>query len=69
VLVQPGDHRALAGAIARLIDAPEEAERMGAAAQERRRSEFSIDAVVRRVEALYLDLLNPRPPSRGSDPL
>jgi glycosyltransferase involved in cell wall biosynthesis len=57
VLVEPGDHRALAGAIAHLIDSPQDARRMGAAARERRQTEFSIDAVVRRVEALYLELV------------
>jgi glycosyltransferase involved in cell wall biosynthesis len=58
VLVQPGDHRGLATAIAHLIDSPEDARRMGAAARERRQAEFSIDAVVRRVETLYLELVS-----------
>jgi hypothetical protein len=33
---------------------------MGARARERRRSEFDIDTLVRRLEALYLELLAER---------
>jgi len=56
VLVERGDAQALAAGIAGLLDSPEAARRMGEAARARQQSEFSIDAVVRRVEALYLEL-------------
>jgi glycosyltransferase involved in cell wall biosynthesis len=53
LLVEPGDVPALAGAIRRLLDDPDAARRMGEAARERRRREFTVDLMVRRFEALY----------------
>jgi glycosyltransferase involved in cell wall biosynthesis len=56
LLVEPGDPEGLAEAIGRLLDAPEEAQRMGERGRERRRREFDIDVMVRNVENLYLEL-------------
>jgi len=53
LLVEPGDVTALTGAIRRMLDDPEAARRMGEAARERRRHEFTVDLMVRRFEALY----------------
>ena len=53
LLVEPGDVPALTDAIRRLLDDPEAAKRMGEAARERRRHEFTVDLMVRRFEALY----------------
>jgi glycosyltransferase involved in cell wall biosynthesis len=52
VLVEPGDPRALAAAIAELLDDPERRARMGEAAAADARKRFSLD---RQVDA-YLDL-------------
>jgi glycosyltransferase involved in cell wall biosynthesis len=60
LLVPRGDPAALAGAIAQALDEPERSREMGAQARERRRSEFDIDTLVRRLEALYLELLAER---------
>ena len=56
LLVEPGDPEGLAQAIGRLLDAPEEARRMGERGRERRRREFDIDVMVRNLENLYLEL-------------
>jgi len=56
LLVEPGDPESLAQAIGRLLDAPEEARRMGERGRERRRREFDIDVMVRNLENLYLEL-------------
>jgi glycosyltransferase involved in cell wall biosynthesis len=56
LLVEPGDPEGLAEAIGRLLDAPEEAQRMGERGRERRRREFDIDVMVRNLENLYLEL-------------
>jgi glycosyltransferase involved in cell wall biosynthesis len=53
LLVPPGDPAALAGAIIRLIEEPALAARLAARAQERARTEFGIDRMVARFEALY----------------
>jgi glycosyltransferase involved in cell wall biosynthesis len=53
LLVDPGDDTALAAAIRRMLADPEAARRMGEAAQERRRHEFTVELMVRRFEALY----------------
>jgi L-malate glycosyltransferase len=53
LLVPPGDPPALAAAIIRLIEEPALAARLAARAQERARTEFSIDRMVARFEALY----------------
>lgn len=60
LLVSPGDPDALAAAIAALLRDPEAARAMGARARERRRTEFDIEVQVRRLEALYTELLDQR---------
>jgi glycosyltransferase involved in cell wall biosynthesis len=53
LLVEPGDAAALTGALRRMLADPEAARRMGEAARERRRHEFTVELMVRRFEALY----------------
>jgi glycosyltransferase involved in cell wall biosynthesis len=53
LLVEPGDAPALTAAIRRLLSDREAARRMGEAARERRRREFTVDLMVRRFETLY----------------
>jgi glycosyltransferase involved in cell wall biosynthesis len=53
LLVEAGDDAALAAAIRRMLADPEAARRMGEAARERRRREFTVELMVRRFEALY----------------
>jgi glycosyltransferase involved in cell wall biosynthesis len=53
LLVEPGDVPGLAAAIGRLLTDREAARRMGEAARERRRHEFTVELMVRRFEALY----------------
>lgn len=53
-LVEPGDVTALADAIAEVLADPERARRMGTAGRDRAR-EFTITAVVDRIEQLYID--------------
>lgn len=67
LLVEPEDPAALAQAIASLLRDPELALDMGRHGRERQRREFSIDAVARKVEALYEELLLARR-SPGSEP-
>ncbi|MGC2374801.1 MAG: glycosyltransferase [Solirubrobacteraceae bacterium] len=57
LLVEPGDHLALALAIGRLLHDRELGKRLGAAARERRRREFTIETMCRRLEALYVERL------------
>jgi glycosyltransferase involved in cell wall biosynthesis len=65
LLVDPGDVPALTAAIRRMLDDPEAARRMGEAARERRRHEFTVDLMVRRFEALYERLVaGAGPPER-----
>jgi glycosyltransferase involved in cell wall biosynthesis len=56
VLVEPQDPPALAGAIAAMLHDRAAGAAMGARARERRRSEFELDVMVRRLEGLYEDL-------------
>ena len=56
LLVEPQDAAGLGDAIARLLDDPEEAVRMGERGHERRRREFDIDVMVENLQNLYLDL-------------
>jgi glycosyltransferase involved in cell wall biosynthesis len=56
LLVEPRDPAALAEAIGRLLRSPAEAKRLGEAARDRQRREYSLDAMVRRVESLYEEL-------------
>ena len=58
-LVECGDTAALAAALGGLLDDPEAAARMGAAGQARARNEFSLEAHVGRIEALYGEILAP----------
>lgn len=60
LLVPPRDPVALAGAVSDLLDDPERGRTMGARARERRRTEFDIDTLVGRLEALYGELLERR---------
>jgi glycosyltransferase involved in cell wall biosynthesis len=65
LVVPPGDAEALAGGLARLIDAGAEArERLGRWARERVRENYSLDAMVRRYEALYGELAGEGEPQR-----
>lgn len=63
-LVPPRDPKALAERAARLLRSPELRAELGANAQARQREEFDLDAMVRRVEALYLELLAAAPRRR-----
>lgn len=56
LLVIPDDPGALAAGIERLLDDHALAQRLGAAAQARQRSEFDLGVVVGRLERLYLEL-------------
>jgi glycosyltransferase involved in cell wall biosynthesis len=65
LLVDPGDEPGLTAAIRRMLADPEAARRMGEAARERRRHEFTVDLMVRRFEALYERLVGGAgPPER-----
>jgi glycosyltransferase involved in cell wall biosynthesis len=53
ILVEPGDDKAIAGALVRLLDQPEVAKRMGAEGRRFVERSFSLDRFVRQVEDLY----------------
>jgi glycosyltransferase involved in cell wall biosynthesis len=57
LLVPPGDPRAFADAVLRLLREPATASRLGEQARARQQSEFTMDAMVRRFEELYDELL------------
>lgn len=57
LLVPRRDHVALANALEQLLRDPERRRAMGERARARRRSEFDIDVLVRRLEQLYVELL------------
>jgi len=57
LLVPPGDPRALADAIRALLRDPERRRRLGEAGRRRAEAEFSAPAMVRRVAAVYDELL------------
>jgi glycosyltransferase involved in cell wall biosynthesis len=54
LLVPPADPKALAGALARLANSEKERHAMGDAARERIRTIFSLDAMVERIQDIYL---------------
>lgn len=56
LLVEPKEPRALAAGIDRLLADPELAQRLGHAARERQQREYDLDAVLRRLESLYVEL-------------
>jgi glycosyltransferase involved in cell wall biosynthesis len=58
LLVTSGDAQALCAGIARLLDDRALATRLGAAAQARRAAEFDLAGLMRRIEALYDELLS-----------
>ena len=60
LLVPRRDDAALAAAVDALIRDPERARGMGEAGRERRRTEFGLDVMVRRIEALYEELVASR---------
>lgn len=60
LLVPRRDPDALAGAISRLLEDAALRERMGESGRARRDAEFDLDRMVRRVEDLYLELLERR---------
>lgn len=66
LLVEPHDPGRLAAAIATLLRSPDRSTGMGARARARQVREFSIDAVARRVEALYDELLHDKYAPRKS---
>ncbi len=66
LLVPSGEPHALALAIAELLADPARRAQMGARARQRRRTEFDIDTLIRRLEDLYLELLARHPPARGA---
>lgn len=67
VLVEPGDASAIAEAVAKLLQQPALARRLGDAARKAIVDRYSVEKMVRATEALYLDLLarKQRKPSTG----
>lgn len=66
LLVPRRDPAALATAIGRLVERPELAAEMGRRGQERRRHELDVATTVRRIEALYEELLARKRPRPGA---
>ncbi len=58
LLVSPGRPAELAAALARLLEDPEEAERMGALGEQRARGMFDLEQMVSRIEAVYGELIS-----------
>jgi L-malate glycosyltransferase len=56
ILVPPGDAVALAAGLRRLLGAPSERRRLGAAARARQQAEFRLDRTVATLQQLYVDL-------------
>ena len=56
ILVPPGDRAALADAIGRLLDHPEERERLAGAGRQKVQERFSFETMTRAYEALYEEL-------------
>lgn len=57
LLADREDPEGLAGAVQELLDDPDLAQRLGAAARERQRSRYDLEVIVRRVEDLYVELM------------
>jgi glycosyltransferase involved in cell wall biosynthesis len=66
LLVAPRDPAAIAGGVARILDDRAAAEAMGRRARERRRSEYDVDVMVKRIERLYEELYARRARGRGA---
>jgi glycosyltransferase involved in cell wall biosynthesis len=62
IVVPAGDAKALAGAVVRLLEAPELRERLGAAARRRARESFSMASVAGKYAELYRTLARVSPP-------
>jgi glycosyltransferase involved in cell wall biosynthesis len=60
LLVKPGDEEALANAVLVLLNDPEKARRMGKRGRNRCR-DFSLDAMLQKIDMLYQDLLDQAP--------
>jgi glycosyltransferase involved in cell wall biosynthesis len=60
ILVPPRDAAAIAGAVDRLLRDPRMADRLGAAGRRRAEERFSLNAMVRATESLYVDLVGAR---------
>ena len=69
LLAEPGDVPGLAAAIRLMLTDREGARRMGEAARERRRREFTVDLMVRRLEALYERLVEGAGPPENVEQL
>ena len=57
LLVAPGDSRAIADAVGRLLDNPSLAHRLGQAARDLIKDRFSVDRMVDSTQDLYTELL------------
>ncbi len=69
LLVEPQDPAGLGDAIARVLEDPEEARRMGEQGRERRRREFDIDVMVENLQDLYLELFSATRRGRSEVPI
>lgn len=58
LLVPPGDRRALAEAIVQLLQEPEQASKLGSNAQSLVKDRYSAEAMVRKIERIYLSLVD-----------
>jgi glycosyltransferase involved in cell wall biosynthesis len=68
LLVPPGDSRAMAAAIARLLSEPDLAATLGRAARRTVEERFSIDRMVEATEQLYVELLEEKRAGRVGAP-
>ena len=60
LLVEPRNPEALAAAIGEILRLPDRGRELGAKGRERQRQQFSIEAMVQRVQALYEELIEAR---------
>jgi glycosyltransferase involved in cell wall biosynthesis len=68
LLVAPGSASELAGAILELQRQPQTRARLGAAARQTVAAHYSQEAMLRRLESLYLELLGDRAPQAAAAP-